>query len=299
MSKRLRIALLTIGGIVAVATLLLIGMNIGRAAVFSSNFWSDGFSVLQADLDHPYSGSMVGSPAFDFHYGSGMMGAGVMGSGAMAYAQAGVHFGSGMMGQFGGRALLGIEPIEAGEARAAAQSYIEELGVEHLELGEVMVFDNHAYVQVLEQTSGIGALELLVDPVTLAVYPEHGPTMMWNLEYSPMAGFGGFGMMGMMGGFNFSSEESMLEVMGGSAEGVDFADFPVGPQEAVEVAQRYLDTYLPGAVADDTPDPFYGYYTLHIERDGEIVGMLSVNGTTGQVWPHTWHGELLEMSDHA
>jgi hypothetical protein len=105
-------------------------------------------------------------------------------------------------------------------------------------------------------------------------------------------------MMGMMGGFNFNFEESMLEMMGEQADTVDFADLPVSPQEAVEVAQRYLDATLPGAEANKNPDPFYGYYTLHIERDGKVVGMLSVNGTTGQVWPHTWHGELLEMLDH-
>ncbi len=62
-------------------------------------------------------------------------------------------------------------------------------------------------------------------------------------------------------------------------------------------AQDYLDVYLPGTQADEHVDPFYGYYTLHILRDGEVVGMLSVNGFTGQVFPHTWHGEFLEMTE--
>jgi len=39
---------------------------------------------------------------------------------------------------------------------------------------------------------------------------------------------------------------------------------------------------LPGAATDE-PDAFYGYYTLHVLRAGEIAGMLSVNGYTGQV----------------
>ncbi len=200
MSKGLQVTLLTIGGIVAVGALLLIGMIIGRAAVFSSNVWSHGFSVLRTDLDDPFRASMLDSPPLDFQYVDSMMVPGVMGTGMMGYAQAGVPYGS--------------------------------------------------------------------------------------------------GMMGMMGGFAFSSDESMLEIMGEPAEGIDFTDLPVGPQEAVEVAQRYLDAYRPGTGVDDTPDPFYGYYTLHIERDGKVVGMLSVNGTTGQVWPHTWHSDLLEMSDH-
>jgi hypothetical protein len=26
--------------------------------------------------------------------------------------------------------------------------------------------------------------------------------------------------------------------------------------------------------------------------------MLSVNGSTGQVWPHMWHGEFVDMVGH-
>lgn len=43
-----------------------------------------------------------------------------------------------------------------------------------------------------------------------------------------------------------------------------------------------------GAVAD--PERFYGYYTPHNLRDGEIEGMLSVNGFTGEAWYHAWRG---------
>ncbi|MBI1882356.1 MAG: peptidase M4, partial [Chloroflexi bacterium] len=28
-----------------------------------------------------------------------------------------------------------------------------------------------------------------------------------------------------------------------------------------------------------------------------VIGMLSVNGFSQQVFPHTWHGKLLEMSE--
>jgi hypothetical protein len=49
--------------------------------------------------------------------------------------------------------------------------------------------------------------------------------------------------------------------------------------------------------ADEHAGAFYGYHTLHTVKDGEIVGMLSVNGYTGQVFPHTWHGELLRISE--
>jgi hypothetical protein len=66
----------------------------------------------------------------------------------------------------------------------------------------------------------------------------------------------------------------------------------------VEAAQEYLAANFSdkALTADEHADPFYGYYTLHLNQDGETVGMLSVNGTTGAVWPHTWHGQLLAMS---
>jgi len=44
-----------------------------------------------------------------------------------------------------------------------------------------------------------------------------------------------------------------------------------------------------------------GPYTVHTLRDGEIDVMLSVHGTTGQVWYHTWHGgfvQMIEEEDH-
>ncbi|MFD0502244.1 hypothetical protein ACFQ0G_03265 [Streptomyces chiangmaiensis] len=43
------------------------------------------------------------------------------------------------------------------------------------------------------------------------------------------------------------------------------------------------------------PDHFPGYYTLHTLRDDHIVGVLSVNATTGQVWHHTWHGRFIQL----
>jgi len=57
-----------------------------------------------------------------------------------------------------------------------------------------------------------------------------------------------------------------------------------------------LKGYLPGSKADEV-EPFYGYYTIHVLKDGAIYGMLSVNGYTGQVWYHFWHGPFLGMRE--
>ena len=56
-----------------------------------------------------------------------------------------------------------------------------------------------------------------------------------------------------------------------------------------------MDANRTGATVEEHADPFYGYYTIHTFVDGEIEGMLSVHGTTGQVWYHTWHGVFVQM----
>lgn len=145
-----------------------------------------------------------------------------------------------------------------------------------------MIFDNHAYAQIIDQTTETGAFKVLVDPVTGSVYPEPGPTMMWNTEYGMMSGHGNFGMMGgnMMGNFGYAPD----------------ADINITAEEAVNNAQEYLDAYLPGKTAGETADPFPGYYTLHVLEDGETIGMLSVNAYTGRVFLHQWHGDFIEMA---
>ena len=218
-------------------------------------------------------------------YGPGMMNGGF--GGMMGYAQnytgtvpygASMMGGNGMMSGLGSRQLYGVKPLSVDQAKKAVTDYVTRFNNPDLIVSEIMIFDNNAYARITEKSTGIGAFEVLVDPVTLAVYPEYGPNMMWNLKYSPMAGFGG-----MMGGSQPAPQAN--------------GQMPVSADQALQAAQRYLDTYLPGAKADAKPDPFYGYYTLDILRDGLPVGMLSVNGYTQQVFLHTWHGNFIEMSE--
>jgi hypothetical protein len=196
-----------------------------------------------------------------------------------------------MMGGYGYGGLASVQQISLAEARTAVDSYLDVLGNEDLTIGEIMIFDNGGYAIVKEQSTGIGAFELLIDPVGLSVFPEYGPNMMWNLKYGMMSGSGGFGMMGGGGTMMHGWYGSSIQVPEVSAE------MPVGGEEAALTAQKYLDTYLPGVTVSDEITPFYGYYTLDVARDGKIAGMLSVNGYTKQVFLHTWHGNFVEMSE--
>ena len=146
-----------------------------------------------------------------------------------------------------------------------------------------MEFDQNFYALVKEKSTGIGAIELLVNKSNGAVGFEPGPNMMWNTKYGMM---GGSGMMGggMMGGW------------GSYRVGTAGGAMSVGADQATQIAQRWLDKNFSGDSAG-TPDAFYGYYTFHFERNGKIAGMLSVNGYSGQVWYHTWHGAFIQVKD--
>lgn len=167
-------------------------------------------------------------------------------------------------------------PLSFEEVESAVNKYIEDYdNAEELHIKEIMVFDNHAYVMVVEEETDIGAFEVLVDPDSMNVLPEMGPNMMWNLKYGQMRG-------GMMG----NSYDS------------NTADMFISGEEAIDIANDYLSSNKSDLVAEGHPDPFYGYYTIHTTKDGDVVGMLSVNGYDGEVFLHTWHGDFIEMTEH-
>jgi hypothetical protein len=204
----------------------------------------------------------------------------------------------GMMGAYGWGGAAAPDPLTVEQATSAVEDYLQTLGNEDLEIAEVMIFDNHAYVEVEDPALGIGAIELLVDPLSLAVFPEYGPSMMWNVEYGMMGSRGGMiPQRGMMGGW----QGGMMGGYGGSFTpgAFDPDALSITPEEAVEIATNYLAQSLPDLQVDEHAELFPGYYTLHTLEDGEVVGMLSVNGYTGAVWPHTWHGDLVELSEIA
>ena len=111
---------------------------------------------------------------------------------------------------------------------------------------------------------------MLIDKYTGSIFPEMGPNMMWNTKYGMMRG-------GILGGIFGTPTTAM----------------PVTVTQATSNAQQYLDAYLAGTTTGDVTT-FYGYYTFEVLSAGSPYGMLSVNGYTGQVWYHTWHGTFIQ-----
>ncbi|MBA4383332.1 MAG: hypothetical protein C0410_01210 [Anaerolinea sp.] len=259
MNKTLKITLIVISGIVLSAVIFTTGLFVGR-----SNFGVTGYGPFTMSLA-PASRAGVGQNYTDRGYFM-------------------MNNGYNMMGGYRSGDASNIKLLTVDQAKQAIESYLNGLNNSDLELKEIMIFDNNAYARITEKSTGIGAMELLVDPSSLSVYPEYGPNMMWNLKYGLMSGAGGMmgGRTGMMGGYRNSSNSTS-------------ATMTVTSDQAAKIAQQYLDQQFPGYQAATDPDPFYGYYTLDILKDGNPTGMLSVNGFSGQVFLHTWHGTFIEM----
>jgi hypothetical protein len=205
--------------------------------------------------------------------GFGMMGAGNPISGTLPAACP-------MLGSVA--APANAQPISFDKAVEAVQQYLKNYNNTDLALAEVMEFENNFYAVIEEKSTGMGAFELLVNRYTGVVTPEPGPNMMWNTRYGHMAGFGGMGMMGGMMGGRWNQPAGPMTV---------------SVEQARAAAQRWLDVNLPGAQLADDQMQFPGYYTLDFLKDGQTVGMLSVNGYTGQVWYHTWHGAFISEKE--
>jgi len=200
----------------------------------------------------------------------------------------------GMMGGYGGPGTMGGwgygRPNATGQRLTNAQ--VQEAVANYLARNynnpdlvvvELMQFEQNFYAQVAEKSTKINAFELLIDPFAGVVWPEYGPNMMWNTKYGHMSGMGG-----MMRG----------NMMNGLAPVQATADMPVKADQVAKIAQASLDAQKTGLLVENGLDTFYGYYTIHsVDKDGNTVGMLSVNGYTGQVWYHTWHGQFIGMAD--
>lgn len=158
------------------------------------------------------------------------------------------------------------------DVRKRLESYISRWG--GLSIVEIMEFSNNFYAIVAEDEVGWGAFELIVDPYSGVVAPEPGPNMMWNLKY---------GMHGRV--------QSLMNQWSITLPN----EMPITSDEALKIAYEYLSRIYPGREIEvEEPTIFYGYYTLDYNLDGVLHGMLSVNGFTGSVWYHSWHGDFIQ-----
>jgi hypothetical protein len=200
-------------------------------------------------------------PVYPFMFGGGMMGR--LGNG---YGFGGMMRGYGYSAPYANNG----SPLSISNAATIAQNYVSSIGNPDLVVKQVKEYTANFYVLVNEKNTGNGAFELLINKYTGSIYPEMGPNMMWNTKYGMMRS-------GILGGI-FGSPSGVL---------------PVTVAQATTDAQQYLNTYLSGSTTGDITT-FHGYYTVEVLTNGIPSGMLSINGYTGQVWVHTWHGTFIQ-----
>ena len=172
-----------------------------------------------------------------------------------------------------------VRPTSLDRAVELATQYVVSIGNGDLDVREVMQFEKNFYFIVYEKSTGTGAFEMLIDLYGSWIRPEPGSNMIWNTKYGMMDGMG---MNDMMRGYKRRNAPT--------------ANMPVTPEQAQKIATEFLKSY-PAGVTTEEPDVFYGYYTIHLLKDGQVYGMLSVNGYTGQVWYHNWHGAFVAMRE--
>jgi len=186
---------------------------------------------------------------------------------------------SSMMGSKMGRGMMPMPMMEGmmghysqanttlshDDVRAIARKYLASLNSQDLEIGEIEEYSHNFYVSIIEKSTGRGAIEIIIDRYSGALQPEP-QSMMWNTKY------------GMM------SHSQMTEMT-------------ITPKKALEIAQKFLNGAYLGTKADETV-AYYGYYTIMTTLDRQHYGMLSINGVSGEIWYHTWHGMFItELED--
>lgn len=210
-------------------------------------------------------GDARGVPFTGFGQYGGMMGGpdahlGWGGYGGMMGGPYGSGTGSDMGGMMGG--MMGGHVWLAGDGRrvdsiAQARARAAQAGAPKELEAGEVMQFTNGFYVELKGADGDPTTEVLVDPASGAVQTEYGPAMMWNT---------------------------------GTRTGA------LTEQQAREAAAAWLSSNRSSeSVKSITAYP--GYFTIDTAAGGTMVGMLSVNATTGAVWYHTWHGAFIAMED--
>jgi len=210
------------------------------------------------------------NPSWGYGRGYGMMGPGMMGGRGGYGGMMGGRGGYGGMMSPGG-AWQPAQPLDKPLTLDTAEERVREAlkawGYADLGIEEIVQYAWNFYALVAEKSNGKGALELLVDPRNGTVSLEPGPGMMWNTRYGRM-------------------------YWSGSA-----AAATVSADDAKRIAREWLKVRGDTTAWDLEATEMPGYYSIHLEKDGRMEAMLGVNGFTGAVWYHTWHGTYVAAKE--
>jgi hypothetical protein len=152
------------------------------------------------------------------------------------------------------------------EIRKVGEEFVKQYKTD-VELIRIIETSKYFYIVFQEKTTGTGAFELLADPITGKMGFETGPSQLWNTKY------------GMWG-----SGSSMIN------------GIPLN--QALNNAAQFSKKEDPSTSVSPDPISFNGYYSFLTFQNGKINGVVSVNGFTGEVQPHSWLGKVLQSREY-
>lgn len=219
---------------------------------------SSSFSTLRAQMGGGMGGGM----------GNGM------GQGDMGHGMGGMMLISGERPYRTDGKLLQMQDVIS-----VANQFLISQRLSGLTVDRVEEWEYNYFVVVKELSSQYKAFQLVIDKYSGLVMPGPGPNMMWNARYGRM-------MNGMADGMHGRPKKNKNP------------DMTVTVEVAAAAANQFLQQrFAPDKqlIVAGQPDIYYGYYGFDVMDSvtGMKYGMLSVNGTTGQVWYHTWHGRFV------
>ena len=165
---------------------------------------------------------------------------------------------------------LTIEQVEE-----RVKDYLRDLNDSNIQVEEIIEFDNRFYVRFSEKDTGINAFAALVNPYSGRMYAWHHADKFWNTKYK--------------------GESYRLST--GEPQPIDWPSGPMTITEGQALSNAEEVILGSGAVEDGevgSVQSFYGYYTIPILRQGDVVGLVNINGYTGAVCYESCHGSVVD-----
>ncbi len=161
------------------------------------------------------------------------------------------------------------------EVEDRVRQYLRDLNDPNLEVKEIIEFTARFYVIFSEKDTEINAFVGMIDPYTGRMYSGHHPDRWWNTKYVG----------------------SSYKVARGATTPLDWPSGPmtITEEQAWNMAQSSIDELEGEGVAQaGVVETFYGYYTIPILLQGDLVYLVTINGYTGGICYEACHGRVID-----
>ena len=153
------------------------------------------------------------------------------------------------------------------DAVTKAKAFAAEISPDAV-VTRVYQFSNGYYALAMEKTGSKAAFGIILQSDTGNDANASGQFQKWNTKYT---------QMGVIADAEALNKVSMAD--------------------AAKAAQQALDKGSTKATVDAAGVDFYGYYLFTYNVDGKMAGLISVNGTTSDVWNYDFLGTYVSQQE--